>query len=85
MLNNIVSFDDEKLVGIMADGFLIYGRREMDGAYPTDLDASGGHLGATTHSDGSEIYHYHIINEFYLGSIIALFAGDLQGTPNSIM
>ena len=83
--NTVLSFDDEKLVGIMADGFLIYGRREMDGTYPTDLDASGGHFGVTEHSNGVEIYHYHIINEFYLGSIIALFAGDLQGTPSSIM
>ncbi len=83
--NTVLSHDDEKLVGIMADGFLIYGRREMDGSYPTDLDESGGHFGVTPHSNGEEIYHYHIINEFYLGSIIALFAGDLQGTPNSIM
>ncbi len=83
--NTELSNDDEKLVGIMADGFLLYGRREMDGTYPTDLDASGGHFGVTPHSNGEEIYHYHIVNEFYLGSIITLFAGDLQGTPNNIM
>ncbi|MEM7484917.1 MAG: YHYH protein [Bacteroidota bacterium] len=83
--NTTLSYDDEKLVGIMADGFLLYGRREADGSYPTDLDESGGHFGVTPHSDGEEIYHYHIVNEFYFGSVIALFAGDLQGTPNSIM
>ncbi len=83
--NTVLSHDDDKLVGIMADGFLIYGRREMDGTYPTDLDESGGHFGVTPHSNGVEVYHYHIINEFYLGSIIALFAVDLKGTPNSIM
>lgn len=83
--NTVLSHDDEKLVGIMADGFLLYGRKEADGSYPTDLDASGGHWGVTPHSDGVEIYHYHIINEFYLGSIIVLFGGDLQGTPNAIM
>ena len=82
--NTVLSYDDEKLVGIMSDGFLLYGRREADGSYPTDLDESGGHFGVTPHSDGEEIYHYHIINEFYLGNIIALFAGELQGTPNSI-
>ena len=82
--NTVLSHDDEKLVGIMSDGFLIYGRREMDGSYPTDLDESGGHFGVTPHSDGVEVYHYHIINEYYLGNIIALFAGDLQGTPNPI-
>lgn len=82
--NTSLSFDDEQLVGIMADGFLIYGRREMDGSYPDDLDVSGGHFGATQHSDGEEIYHYHIINEFYINSYILLFGGDLQGTPNTI-
>ncbi|MEL6560715.1 MAG: YHYH protein [Bacteroidota bacterium] len=83
--NTVLSHDDGKLVGIMADGFLLYGRREMDGSYPTDLDESGGHFGVTPHSNGVEVYHYHIINEFYLGNIIVLFGGDLQGTPNSIM
>ncbi|MGB5819914.1 MAG: YHYH protein [Saonia sp.] len=84
--NTVLSHDDEKLVGIMADGFLIYGRRcNSTGDYPTDLDVSGAHASSTQHSDGEEFYHYHIINEFYLGSIIALFAVDLQGTPNSIM
>ena len=83
--NTMLSHDDEKLVGIMADGFLLYGRREMDGSYPTDLDESGGHYGETQHSNGEKIYHYHIINEYYLGDLIVLFGGDLQGTPNSIM
>ncbi|MEL7003324.1 MAG: YHYH protein [Bacteroidota bacterium] len=84
--NTVLSHDDEKLVGIMADGFLIYGRRcNATGDYPTDLDISGGHTSSSQHSNGEEFYHYHIINEFYLGDIIVLFGGDLQGTPNSIM
>lgn len=82
--NTVLSHDDEKLVGIMSDGFLLYGRKEMDGSYPADLDESGGHFGVTPHSNGEEIYHYHIINEYYFGNIIALFAGELQGTPNQI-
>jgi len=82
--NTLLSYDDEKLIGIMADGFLLYGRKEADGSYPTDLDASGGHFGTTPHSNGVEIYHYHVVNEFYFGTIVALFAGDLQGTPNTI-
>ncbi|MDW3195232.1 MAG: YHYH protein [Cytophagales bacterium] len=83
--NTVLSHDDEKLVGIMADGFLLYGRREADGSYPTDLDESGGHFGVTPHSNGEEVYHYHIINEFFFGNVIALFAVDLKGTPNAIM
>lgn len=82
--NTTLSHDDEKLVGIMSDGFLLYGRKEMDGTYPDDLDESGGHFGVTPHSDGEEIYHYHIINEFYVGNLIVLFGGDLQGTPSRI-
>ena len=82
--NTILSHNDEKLVGIMADGFLLYGRMEMDGSYPSDLDESGGHFGVTPHSNGEEIYHYHIKNEFYIGSYIMLFGDDLQGTPNTI-
>ena len=83
--NTLLSHDDEKLVGIMADGFLIYGRREMDGSYPSDLDESGGHLEATQHSEGKEFYHYHIINEYYLGDLIVLFGGDFMGSPTSIL
>lgn len=46
VLENMVFFyDDEKLVGIMVDGFLIYGRREMDGLYFIDLDEFGGYFG----------------------------------------
>jgi hypothetical protein len=69
----------------MADGFLIYGRRDYpSNDYPTDLDESGGHFGPTpTNSDGE--YHYHIINELYstTGRYV-IFAGSYQGTPNAI-
>jgi len=83
--NTVLSHDDEALVGIMADGFLLYGRRELDGSYPTDLDESGGHFGVTPHSNGEEIYHYHIINEIYINNYYLLFGGNLQGTPSSIL
>jgi len=79
-----ITNDDSELVGIIADGFFLYGRREADGTYPTDLDVSGGHMGVTPHSDGQEEYHYHIQNETYLGSYYLLFSEDYQGTPSSI-
>lgn len=83
--NTVLSHDNEKLVGILQDGFLIYGRKCNSTAdYPGDLDASGGHTSSTQHSDGEAFYHYHIINEYYLGSYILLFGVDLQGTPNAI-
>ena len=77
--------DDQNLIGIISDGFFIYGRRDYpSNDYPTDLDASGGHFGQTPHNPDGE-YHYHIINEVYgsLGRYL-LFAGPYQGSPNAV-
>ncbi|TSE04572.1 YHYH protein [Aquimarina algiphila] len=79
------SDDDDKLIGILSDGFFIYGRKcNSTGTYPTDLDASGGHASITQHTDETE-YHYHIINEIYstTGRYI-VFVGPYKGTPNAI-
>jgi hypothetical protein len=77
------SDDDGELIGIMSDGFFIYGRKDYDGNYPTDLDESGGHFGPTTHNPDGE-YHYHIQNELYDNQYYIIFPDDLQGTPNAI-
>lgn len=78
------SNDDEKLIGIIADGFFIYGRKcHSTGNYPSDLDASGGHTSITQHNSTPE-YHYHIQNSTYLGKYYILFPGNYQGTPNAI-
>lgn len=78
------SDDDDKLIGIMSDGFFLYGRKcDSTGGYPTDLDESGGHTSTTQHSSEAE-YHYHIQNDLYLGQYYILFPGNLQGTPNAI-
>ena len=59
-----ISYDDDKLVGIIADGFFLYGRKDYwTGDYPTDLDAASGHVGLTQDSGGEEIYHYHITSD----------------------
>lgn len=79
------SNDDENLIGIIADGFFLYGRKcNATGTYPTDLDASGGHTSTTQHSTEEE-YHYHIQNELYLNQFYILFPGDYQGTPATIL
>jgi len=76
--------DDDKLVGILADGFFIYGRKcNSTGTYPTDLDASGGHTSITQHNTVAE-YHYHIENELYNNEYYLIFPGAYQGTPSSI-
>jgi hypothetical protein len=79
------SDDDDKLIGIISDGFFIYGRKcSSTGTYPTGLDTSGGHTSTTQQTDVAE-YHYHIINNLYgtTGRYLA-FAGPYQGTPNAI-
>ncbi len=78
------SDDDDKLIGIISDGFFLYGRKcNSTGDYPTDLDASGGHTSTTQHNTEGE-YHYHIQNDLYLNQYYILFPGDYQGTPNEI-
>lgn len=78
------SNDDNELIGIIADGFFIYGRKcASTGGYPNDLDASGGHISPTQHTSDAE-YHYHVINELYLNQYYLLFPGDYQGTANAI-
>jgi len=79
------SDDDEDLIGIISDGFFIYGRKcNSTGTYPTDLDTSGGHTSTTQHTTSAE-YHYHIINDLYTTTgRYLLFAGPYKGTPNAI-
>jgi len=78
------SDDDEELIGIIADGFFLYGRKcNSTNDYPTDLDASGGHTSTTQHTEDAE-YHYHIQNELYLNQYYILFPGDYQGSASSI-
>lgn len=78
------SNDDDVLIGIISDGFFLYGRKcHSTGTYPNDLDASGGHTSTTQHNSEEE-YHYHIQNELYLNEYYILFPGDYQGTPNAI-
>lgn len=78
------SNDDSKLIGVIADGFFLYGRKcNSTGTYPTNLDASGGHTSKTQHSTIAE-YHYHIQNELYLNQYYILFPGNYQGTPSQV-
>lgn len=78
------SQDDDNLIGVIADGFFLYGRKcNSTGTHPTDLDASGGHTSLTQHNTEAE-YHYHIENELYLNQYYILFPGDYQGSASAI-
>lgn len=54
-----ISHDDDAFIGVMRDGYPIYGRRDVDGTLPANLDASGGHTGTTPDSPSTAVYHYH--------------------------
>lgn len=84
-----ISYDDDRVIGILSDGFFIYGRRCFSTVdYPTDLDESNGHVAVTqfTGSTNEEaIYHYHVSSERYLnGDYYLIFPGNFQGTPNGV-
>ena len=53
-----ISSDDANLIGVLRDGYFVYGRRDADGSLPT-LDARGGHVG-TTPDSATPVYHYHL-------------------------
>lgn len=54
-----ISYDDGAFIGVMRDGFPIYGRRDADGSTPS-LDDHGGHEGTTVDSPTTPVYHYHL-------------------------
>lgn len=47
------------LIGVLLDGFPVYGPRETDGSAPSGLDSCNGHTHATPEVSGG-IYHYHV-------------------------
>lgn len=77
------SYDDAKLIGFLRDGFPIYGRKDKDGTYPTNLDANGGHFGATADFPNG-IYHYHSAKTSYMNSAFYILkSGSYHGTKGT--
>lgn len=88
------SNDDTNLVGVLFDGYFIYGRRcistatdiddPTDATYPTDLDEFYGHTHATQHSEGEEEYHYHVQNDIFLDQYYIIKDGYYRGNPLNV-
>lgn len=83
-----ITDDDSNFVGVMRDGYPIYGRKDPDGTYPT-IDAYGGHTGLTVDSPATAVYHYHI-NQQTSKSVKTLgqkqwflTTGTFRGTPGA--
>jgi hypothetical protein len=67
------------LVGVLLDGFPVYGPHDSSGATPTDLDSCNGHTGATP-DFANGIYHYHITSAPpYISGCFAGAAGTVTG------
>jgi hypothetical protein len=69
-----ITQDDGAFVGVMRDGYPIYGRHDPDGSMPT-LDGDGGHTGVTSDSPSTPVYHYHVNEQTSTG---ARTAGEKQ-------
>lgn len=69
--------DPSAQVGVMLDGFPIYGPEEVDGTTPDDLDECNGHL-AQTPDHSEAVYHYHVTEE------VPYLIGCYRGTPGTV-
>jgi len=65
------------LIGVLLDGFPVYGPRESDGSMPSGLDTCNGHTHATT-DFAAGTYHYHVT------TTVPYISGCFAGTPGSI-
>ena len=67
------------LVGVLLDGFPVYGPQDSTGATPSDLDSCNGHTGVTADYPGG-IYHYHVTSAPpYIAGCFAGAAGTVTG------
>lgn len=65
------------LMGVLLDGFPVYGTSHEDGSVPGDLDSCNGHTTPTPdHATG--IYHYHVV------SAPPYIAGCFHGLPGTV-
>lgn len=66
-----------RLIGVLLDGFPVYGTRDADGSTPSGLDGCNGHVSATPEFPGG-IYHYHVV------SAPPYIAGCFRGAPGTV-
>lgn len=57
-----ISNNDFALIGVLRDGFPVYGKKDADGNVPNDLDSYGGHEGPLPSDTGTTMYHYHLMD-----------------------
>ena len=65
------------LIGVLLDGFPVYGPDDASGQIPANLDVCHGHVAVTTDFP-SGIYHYHVADD------PPYIAGCFRGVPGTI-
>jgi len=65
------------LIGVLLDGFPVYGPKDPDGSTPSNLDSCNGHVHATTDVPAG-IYHYHAT------TAVPYLSGCYKGTAGSV-
>lgn len=80
-----ISNTDDAFVGVLRDGFPVYGRNDKaTGAVATGLDAQGGKTGITVDSPTTGVYHYHTnLQTNGTASVYFLTKGAYSGTPGA--
>ena len=66
-----------RLVGVLLDGFPVYGPMDASGGAPVDLDMCHGHVAATPEFPGG-IYHYHATE------VAPYISGCFRGQPGTV-
>lgn len=74
---SITSGNRSGLVGVLLDGFPVYGPDDVGGRTPAGLDECNGHVGATEDAPNG-VYHYHTT------SVTPYIAGCFRGTAGSV-
>jgi YHYH protein len=73
----ITSSSRSRLIGVLLDGFPVYGPIDSDGSTPANLDGCNGHTGVTA-DFANGIYHYHTT------SAVPYISGCYRGTSGTV-
>lgn len=73
----LTSTSRSRMLGVLLDGFPVYGPVDATGQPPSDLDVCHGHVGVTPEF-ANGIYHYHVTTE------VPYISGCFRGTSGTI-
>lgn len=74
---SITSSSRSRLIGVLLDGFPVYGPIDSNGSTPSNLDGCNGHT-AVTADFSSGIYHYHTT------TAVPYISGCFRGTAGTV-